>query len=170
MKSLVNNCDINAVSVFVLARVMDKKVSSVEWNVGAEFWRFLFFDQVFKSYQTDSPSRTLIRLAFKSQQMGFPFTEDHLTLEQGEVFESHKRKHDEMLNKQQEYPYQHYRLKVKSKKSYIFTKAYAECSCGRKANINCTFQKCKRCCQSEIRACKTHKIKKPLIAQRVDTS
>ena len=47
----------------------------------------------------------------------------------------------------------------------LFTKAYAECSCGRKANINCTFQKCKRCCQSEIRACKTHKIKKPLTVQ-----
>ena len=91
------NCDINVVAVFVLVKVLNKKVLSAKWFVGAQFWDFLFRDRILRSWHTASPTRTLVRLAFKSYQLGLPFSESALSLLDGEVFTSHKKKHDEML-------------------------------------------------------------------------
>ena len=93
----MENCDINAVAVFVTVNVVNKKVFSAEWKIGAQFWNFLLFDHELRSWKTDSPARTLVRLAYKSFEMGFPFREDPLSLLDGEVFVSHKKKHDKML-------------------------------------------------------------------------
>ena len=82
---MLENCDINVVAVFVEVAVTAKKVSSVNWTVGA-------FDQTLRSWQTDSQARTLVRLAYKSYQMGFPFDEGHLSPLEGELFASHKKK------------------------------------------------------------------------------
>lgn len=85
VKFMLENCDINVVAVFVEVAVTAKKVSSVNWTVGA-------FDQTLRSWQTDSQARTLVRLAYKSYQMGFPFDEGHLSPLEGELFASHKKK------------------------------------------------------------------------------
>ena len=157
---LMANCDINAVAVFVLVNVLDKKIQSVKQVVGAPFWDFLFCDRVLRSWQTDSPTRTLVRLAFKSQQLGVPFSKSGLSLLDGEVFASHKKKHEEMLAKWEQYPFKNFRLKSKSKKkSYKFITAYLECLCGRKANLNCNYEKCSKCCSKELGKCKAHKNK-----------
>ena len=157
--SLMANCDINAVAVFVIVKVVAKKVFSAEWVVGPQFWDFLLFDRVLRSQQTDSPARTLIRLTFKSYQMGLPFSEEPLSLLDGEVFSSHKKKHEEMLSKWKDYPFKHYGLKHKSKKSYKFRRTYVECPCGRKGNLNCTYLKCSQCCKKQLGECKSHKVK-----------
>ena len=49
IESLMLNCDINAVAVFVIVKVVAKKVYSAEWVVGPQFWDFLFFDRVLPS-------------------------------------------------------------------------------------------------------------------------
>ena len=46
IKALIENCDINAVAVFVNVRVENKKVSFAEWIVGSQFWHFLFISHV----------------------------------------------------------------------------------------------------------------------------
>ena len=53
--------------------------------------------------------------------MGLPFTDEPLSLLDGEVFTSHKKKHEEMLSKRKEYPFMCYTLKSKSKKSNVCT-------------------------------------------------
>ena len=153
----MRNCDINAVAVFVHVKVVNKLAISTEWFVGAQFWDFLLFDHVLKSWKTDSPARTFVRLAYKSYQMRLPFASDHLSILDGQVFKSHKTKHEEMLDKWEDYRFKNYRLIVKSKKSYMFIKAYTECSCGRKANLNCLVKKCKKCCLKGSINCKAHK-------------
>ena len=154
------NCDINAVAVFVLVNVLNKKINSAKQVVGAQFWDFLFCDRVLRSWQTDSPTRTLVRLAFKSQQLGVPFDKGDLSLLDGEVFASHKKKHEEMQANWEQYPFKNFRLKSKSKKkSYRFITAYLECFCGRKANLNCNYKKCSKCCSKEVGECKAHKNK-----------
>ena len=114
-------------------------------------------EHVLRSWNTDSPARTLVRMAYKSYQMGLSFIQDPLSILDGELFESHKKKHEEMLAKWEEYPFKHYRLLIKSKKSYKFRKAYAECLCGRKANLNCAFGKCRKCCLKGQAECNAHK-------------
>ena len=153
------NCDINVVAVFVLVKVLNEKALSAKWFVGAQFWDFLFRDRVLRCWETSSPSRTLVRLVFKSYQLALPFSECGLSLLNGEVFTSHKKKHDEMLANWEEYPYKNFRLKSRSKKkSYIFVRVSLECPCGRKANLNCTYEKCSKCCKKVIGECKAHKI------------
>ena len=89
--------------------------------------------------------------------MGLPFVQHPLSNLDGEVFDSHKRKHEEIVGKWEKYPFKQYQLVVKSKKSFKFRKAYAECSCGRKANLSCTFDKCRKCCLKGLGECKAHK-------------
>ena len=85
------------------------------------------------------------------------FSEEPLSILNGEVFESHKKKYEEMLQDWAEYPFKEYRLKAKSKKSYKFRKGYVDCSCGRKANLSCVFEKCIECCKEGLGECKAHK-------------
>ena len=94
--------------------------------------------------------------------MGVPFTGEPLSLLDGELFLSHKKKLEEMEEKWNDYPFAHYQLQSKSKKSYKFRKIFSVCSCGRKANLKCFFDKCSRCCLLDERFCKAHKKKKPL--------
>ena len=154
---MLQNCDINVVAVFAKVVVSGRKIQTVHWTIGAQFWDFLFFDHTLRSWQTDSPSRTLIRLAFKSYQMGIPFDKGLLSPLEGEFFNSHKTKLLEMDQKWDQYPFKTYRLKAKSKKSFVFRKAYVICSCGHKGNISCTFEKCFKCCKKQSSICKIHK-------------
>ena len=91
--------------------------------------------------------------------MGIPFDEGCLSPLDGELFVSHKKKLAEMDENWSEYPFKKYRLKVKSKKSYIFRKAYVTCSCGRKGNLSCVNEMCCKCCLKESNDCTSHKTK-----------
>ena len=53
-----------------------------------------------------------------------------------------------------EYPFADYRLKQKTKKSFVLVRSRAECRCGRKANIKCVLLECSKCCESSN--CKVH--------------
>ena len=158
--ALKDNCDINAVAVFVHVKVNEKKVSSVKWDVAPQFWHFLFFEHILKSYQTDSPARTLVRLAYKSFQMGLPFDQGTLSPMDGDLFSSHKRKFEEMEESWDKFPLKRYRIKEKSGKSFVLRKSYVNCSCGRKANLNCVLELCLKCCLKKPNNCKAHKNKK----------
>ena len=94
--------------------------------------------------------------------MGLPFKENRLSLEDGEVYDSHRKKHEELLDNWEEYPYKQYCLKAKRKKSYTFRKSYVECPCGRKANLNCASKMCSKCCRKQNGQCKVHKIRMSL--------
>ena len=154
--SLINNFDINAVAVCVHVKVRNKKVTSVNWIVTPEFWHFVFADQTLRLWRTDSPSRTLVRLAFKSYQMGLDFSWSDLSLTDGELFSSHRKKVEVMEKQWDAYPFSDYKLKRKSKKSFVFTRARSECSCGRQANLKCKFSKCSKCCKLGSGKCKVH--------------
>ena len=107
----MQNCDINAVAVLVHVKVANKLVISVEWIIGAQFQDFLLLKHVLRSWKTESPARTLVRMTYKSYQMGLPFdpfVQDPLSILDGELFESHKKKHEEMLAKWEEYPFKDY--------------------------------------------------------------
>ena len=160
----MTNCDINVVAVFVDVKVHNQQVSNTEWVIGAQFWDFLFSEHILRSWQTDSPARTLVRLAFKSYQMGLPFSQGSLNLLDGELFVSHKKKVEEMEVKWDAYPYRQYKLES-SKKSYRFRKIRAECPYGRKANLKCAVEKCSKCCSKDPVVCKAHKFKQPSLQE-----
>ena len=151
---LVANFDINAVAVCVHVQVRNEKVSSAEWVVKPEFQHFVFKDNTLRSWQTDSPSRTLVRLAWKSYQMGLEFSMSCLSLEDGELFTSHRKKVEEMEKQWGAYPFSGYKLTRKSKSSFVFTPARAECTCGKQANLKCKFRKCSKCCKLGKVQCK----------------
>ena len=153
---LVDNFDINAVAICVHVHVKHEKVSSLEWFVTPEFQHFVFEDNTLRSWQTDSPSRTLVRLAYKSYQIGLKFSMSSLSLEDGELFTSHRKKVQEMEKQWGAYPFSDYKLTRKSKKSFVFTTARTECSCGKKANLKCKFRKCCKCCKLGKVKCKVH--------------
>ena len=163
LEAIIENCDINAVSVFVNVGVEKKRVVSTEVVTSPEFWDFLVFDHTLRSWSTDSPARTLVRLAYKSYQMELPYAEGTLSLLDGEVFASHKKKVEEMELKWEDYPFSNYQLKKKTKKSFKFRKYYTECPCGRKGNLYCISEKCSKCCRKQVSDCKVHKIKNPVI-------
>ena len=91
--------------------------------------------------------------------MGLQFIGNHSSLLDGEVYSSHKKKHEEMLSKWKEYPYKNYGLLSKSKKSYKFRRVHVECHCGRRGNLNCMYEKCSKCCKKQLGVCKTHKVR-----------
>ena len=77
LEAIIENCDINAVSVFVNVGVEKKRVVSTDVVARAEFWDFLVFDHTLRSWSTDSPARTLVRLAYKSYQMELRLLREH---------------------------------------------------------------------------------------------
>ena len=135
-------------------------VLSAEWFVASQFWDFLLRDQTLQSWRTDSPARTLVRLAYKSFQMGLPFSLSSLSIVDGELFSSHKKKVEEMQENWEAYPFSEYSLKAKTKKSYVFKRVRADCPCGRRANLMCISLKCCKCCKSESIDCLVHSNKK----------
>ena len=156
-KNLTENFDINAVAVCICVSVANDKASTVEWLITPEFWHFVLEDKTLRSWRTDSPARTLVRLAYKSYQMGLSFSMSSLSLSDGELFTSHKRKVEEMERAWVEYPFADYKLKAKSfKKSFNFVRVRVECQCGRKGNIKCSYNKCSKCCKVGSRECKVH--------------
>ena len=122
----------------------------------SDFWRFLLDERILQAWRTDSPARTLVRLAYKSYQMGLPFSMSDLSLCDGKLFSSHMKKVEEMKNDWGLYPFSDYKLKVVSKKTSIFGRARADCSCGLKANLRCISNKCSKCCRSALQNCKVH--------------
>ena len=150
---LISNFDINAVAVCVHVLVENDIIASVKWTVTPQFWHFLLVDPTLQSWWTDSPSRTLVRLAYKSYDMGIPFSRSSLSLTNGELFTSHRKKVEEMKEKWDDYPFIDYKLKSKSKKSYVFVRVKTECQCGRKANLKCISKKCSKCCKLGIVSC-----------------
>ena len=75
--------------------------------------------------------------------MGVPWTQGELSILDGDVFDSHKKKVDEMIENWTDYPYGDFKLIARSKKSYAFRKIFVECSCGKKGNLSFILEKCK---------------------------
>ena len=115
---LISNFDINAVVVCVQVLVENDIVASVEWTITPQFWHFLLEDQTLQSWCTDSASRTLVRLAYKSYDMGIPFSRSSLSLTDGELFTSHRKKVEEMKTQWADYPFTDFQLKRKSQKTH----------------------------------------------------
>ena len=153
------NCDIIAVAICVLVVVENSEVSATKWIVTPEFWHFLLISRTLQSWRTDSPARTLVRMAYKAYQMKIPFSFSSLSLLEGDLFASHQKKILEMKAEWPEYPFSDFRLRVKSRKSFEFALIRTECECGRKANRKCVFLKCSKCCFKESGFCKTHSSK-----------
>ena len=151
--SLIENFDINAVSLCVRVSVAASTVTAVEWFISPAFWHFILEDHTLRSWSTDSPSRTLVRLAHKSYQMGLSFDSSSLAITEGELFSSHKRKIEEMESGWEKYPFSDYKLKVKTKKSFMFVRERAECPCGRKANLKCRYINRSTCCKARAGEC-----------------
>ena len=86
--------------------------------------------------------------------MKLPFSMSNLSLTEGEIFLSHKKKVEEMQSDWQEYPFQDFKLKSKSKKSFVFVRFRSECNCGRRANRLWISVQCSKCCHSSD--CKVH--------------
>ena len=126
----------------------------MQWLIAPQYWHFLLVDSTLRSWGTDSPARTLVRLAYKSYQMGLPFSKSSLSLSSGELFISHFKKVEEMENDWADYPFADFKLKVKTKKSYVFARYRLQCECGRKANLQCIVEMCSKCCKTD--ECKVH--------------
>ena len=90
-----------------------------------EFWHFLLEERKLQSWRTDTPARTLVRLAFKAYQMNLPFSWSGLSLLQGDLFLSHQKKISEMEENWSEYPFSDYKLQPRTKKSFQFAKQIA---------------------------------------------
>ena len=156
---LINNVDINAVAVCVLVQVLESKVISSQQTVAPEFQHFLLEDNTIQSWRTDSPARTLVRMAFKSFEMELPFSMSSLSITDGLLFTSHKRKVEKMKREWSAYPFSEYSLRTKGKKSFVFVRTIANCSCGKKANLKCVGLMCSKCCISNTTVCSVHKKK-----------
>ena len=156
LESMMSNCDINAVAICVMVVVEKSVVTATDWIVSPEFWHFWLISRTLQSWRTDSPARTLVRLAYKSYQMKLPFSFSSLSLLDGVLFTSHQKKILEMKAKWPEYPFCDFKLRAKSKKSFVFEQMRTECECGRKANKKCAFSKCSKCCSKESTNCKVH--------------
>ena len=155
-KYLQENCDINAVAVYVHVHVENKVVRSSEWTVSPEYWHFLLVDRTLQSWRAENPAQTLVRLAFKSYQMKLPFSTSFLSLLDGILFVSHQKKIHEMESKWKDYPFSEYKLKQKTGKSFYFIRFRVECACGRKGNLRCVSQQCAPCCRKDSNVCKVH--------------
>ena len=92
--------------------------------------------------------------------MGLSFSKDKLSLLDGRLFDSHKKKVEEMKSDWEAYPFAYHELKPKSSESFAFRKFYAECPCGRKGNLSCLFEKFSKCSRKQSSECKAHKVKK----------
>ena len=157
---LLESSDINAVAVCVHVHVESNKVQLSEWIISPEFWHFLIVDTTLRSWRTDSPARTLVRLAFKSYQMKLPFSSSSLSLLDGIVFASQLKKVKEMEVKWNDYPFSDYKLKQKSRKSFCFIRFRMDCECGRKANLKCDKGQSSNCCAKDRITCKVRVVKK----------
>ena len=79
-----------------------------------------------------------------------------LSLSDGILFSSHKKKVEKMKTEWDSYPFSDFVLKAKGKKSFVFVRTRAECQCGRKSNLKCTFLMCSKCCKKHSGECKIH--------------
>ena len=84
--SLIENFDINAISLCVRVSVAASTVTAVEWFIAPAFWHFILEDHTLRSWSRDSPACTLVRLAYKSCQMGLYFDSSSLAFTEGELF------------------------------------------------------------------------------------
>ena len=88
--------------------------------------------------------------------MKLPFSMSSLTLTDGELYSSHKKKVDKMKKEWNEYPFTDYEVKPKGKKSFVFVRVKAVCPCGRKSNIKCVSLLCSKCCKTRSLKCRVH--------------
>ena len=98
-------------------------------------------------------------MAFKSYEMTMPFSMSSLSLTDGLLFTSHKKKVEKMKREWSDYPFSEYSLRKKGKKSFVFVRTTANCSCVKKANLKCVGLLCSKCCKSNTNVFRVHKKK-----------
>jgi hypothetical protein len=116
-----------------------------------------------KPYDTSEyEATTLVRMAFKAFELGFPFTFGGLDPTVGTIAESQKVKFDKMKG-WNDIPFHAYQCnKVSS--YYKIVKKHTEVNCAKclsvASNKKCTSKMCKKCCTEHGAAtCAAHKKK-----------
>ena len=54
------------------------------------------------------------------------------------------------------YPFAQYELQARTSKAYRFRKVQTDCPCGRRGNLKCVAEKCRKCCLNDPGVCKAH--------------
>ena len=96
VSNILKNNDINITSVCVNIFRGDDNEIRIQWNISPVFWYFLMQDRVLRFTNTDTPTRTLMRLAYKAYKIGIPCDCRGLIPYDGKLYKSHKHKFDTM--------------------------------------------------------------------------
>ena len=135
------------------------------------FWEFLFQNKTKRMIRVANPydtsdygATTLVRIAYKAFDLGFPFTFGDLTPEDvgGTIAESQKVKMD-LMSDWHNSPFLTYKCK-KEKTYYKIVKKHSQEKCvkclTKNRNKNCTTKMCKPCCAEHgASICSAHKKK-----------
>lgn len=163
-EGFLNNNDINATAVCI-EFTGDDGVSPVV-KVHPLFWEFVLSgsERVLKASKADVEAKTLVRLAFKSFELGIPFDNKDPT---GKTIEAHVgvlyKSHVSKIEKMKEWPDSPFRSMKVEKKNNGFklkpTSTKVTCSkCPGRANKSCKKTLCKKCCLEDesITSCAAH--------------
>jgi len=164
---LANN-DINATAICVEVLGLDQ--TNIQVHSSPAFWDFFFAKgnrRVLQACRPDVDLRTLVRLAYKSYQMGISFNEEApggrsiLDL-QDTIYHSHKEK-IELLNKEWVHsPFLGFKI-VKKHHGFQLERIITRIPCSKcksgRANKNCKQVLCRKCCledDSKTKRCAAH--------------
>ena len=139
----------------------------VTLHASPSFWKFAFGKNSTRKIQVEKPfdtseykATTLVRMAFKAFELGFPFTFGDMDPTVGTIAESQKAKFDKMKDWSKS-PFLAYQLK-KERTHYCIVKKYIQTKCvhcgSNNSNRQCKNKMCKRCClEHGTVACRAHK-------------
>ena len=141
----------------------------VSLHASPSFWKFAFDKNATRKIQVEKPfdtaeyeATTLVRMAFKAFELGFPFTFGDIDPTVGSIALSQKVKFDKMKEWGSS-PFHPYQLK-KVQNHFFIVKKHPQVKCVHcgmnNANKQCKNEMCKKCClQHGALSCKTHKHK-----------
>lgn len=160
--AFLDNNDINATAVCIEATQ-----DGFKFKVHPTYWEFLlsYPDRILKPSRTGVRAKTLVRLAFKSYELGIPFDDKDpsgvpIDAQSEPIYKSHVDK----INKMKDWkdsPFR--RMRVEQKTNGFLLKMLAtkvdceECKAGR-ANKQCKKLLCKKCCLADetVTKCAAH--------------
>ena len=163
--SFLDNNDLNVTGACLDVNFVRNEL--VTLHASPCFWKFAFdknanrIIQVEKTFDTSGyEATTLVRMAFKAFELGFPFTFGTMDPTIGTIAESQKVKFEKMKD-WNDSPFHAYQLK-KERSYYRIVKKHEQVKCvkcgTKNANRNCSNKMCKRCCLTHGSvSCRTHK-------------
>ena len=164
-KSFLSNNDLNVTGACLDVDFLSDGL--VTLHASPSFWKFAFGKNSTRKIQVEKPfdtseykATTLVRMAFKAFELGFPFTFGDMDPTVGTIAESQKAKFDKMKDWSKS-PFLAYQLK-KERTHYCIVKKYIQTKCvhcgSNNSNRQCKNKMCKRCClEHGTVACRAHK-------------